>query len=171
MGKKWFEWKTEECTLSLLKKIGKFGREGTGAKSWPTEPHVFPRMLRIPVIYDFESDPNFFLSEYFVLRIMATIVLKSTRVSVPSSKLGPFPTPPEASVSPPWSQRGGGGGVRGWGDPIWSTRMKAWHSGYSVPGSIHALTLTVLSNYSQRVPLMRPSSQFFTPYAAVTLIK
>jgi hypothetical protein len=117
-------------------------------------------MLRIPVLYDFESDPNFL---YFVLRTMATIVTKSA---------SPFPTPLEARVSPPWTQRGGGAtllaseGMGGPNSDDWNESQALCR--YSVPRFIHSLTPTVQSNYSQRVPLMRPSSQFFTPYAAVT---
>jgi hypothetical protein len=56
---------------------------------------------------------------------------------------------------------------------MWGPNSDDWNESqalcrYSVPQFIHSLTLTVQSNYSQRVPLMRPSSQFFTPYAAVT---
>jgi hypothetical protein len=97
---------------------------------------------------------------------------QSTRVSVPSSKLGPFPTPPEASVSPPWTQRVeeqhslASEGMGGPNSDDWNESQALCR--YSVPRFIHSLTLTVQSNYSQRVPLMRPSSQFFTPYDAVT---
>ncbi len=52
-------------------------------------------------------------------------------MSVPSWELGPPPPPQQASVSPPLDPKRGSNTrlrVRGWGDPIRTTREKAWHS-------------------------------------------
>jgi hypothetical protein len=63
------------------------------------------------------------LKNYLVLGVYGT---KCTRLSVPSSELGP-PTPPtkEVSMSPLLDTKKGGGAtllrVRGWGDPSRTT--------------------------------------------------
>jgi hypothetical protein len=61
------------------------------------------------------------------LHALLTVYIECTRVSAPSSELGPLP--PQARVSPPRNQRGD---VRGGGDPIRTIGKKAWHSVYSV---------------------------------------
>ncbi len=48
-------------------------------------------------------------ARYFVHSVEGLFYTQSTRVSVPSSELGPPPAAltPQASVPPPWNQRGG----------------------------------------------------------------
>ncbi len=57
-------------------------------------------------------------------------------MSFPSLELDPSPLPPQASMSPPLDPKRGGAHsllrVRDWGEPIWTTGKKAWHSVYSV---------------------------------------
>jgi len=70
-------------------------------------------------------------------------------MSVPSSELAPPPPLPEASVSPPpWNLMGGNTRLweRVWGEPIWTTGGKAWHSMYSILCDIDCIVHYVLFN-------------------------
>jgi hypothetical protein len=104
---------------------------------------------------------------------MATIVNKEYQSGCPFVKTGsPHPLPRKRvclTLGPKGVEEQHSLASEGMGGPSsddWNENQALCR--YSVPRFIHSLTLTVQSNYSQRVPLMRPSSQFFTPYAAVT---
>jgi hypothetical protein len=64
----------------------------------------------------------------------------STRVSVPSSELAPPPPLPQASVSPPWNQWGGGGATLACGEREGGANSDDWRE------SLHGILYTLWEN-------------------------